>query len=221
MNRASVALVDEQPLFLAGLSSFFNSTEQFQVVATGTSAADAADIARHHKPNLLIMELSLRGDPIGSIREICALGAVKVIVCTAMGDIDDAVRALNAGAHGYVLKGSSGIEVMTAVEAVMRGETFINQSIAIRVISALRQTAVLKAAAKQQRLSLREQQIIQLLSGGRTNKEIGGSLGLAEKTVKHYMSIIMQKMQARNRLEVVIAAQRHLPYSEPLSKRAS
>jgi two-component system, NarL family, nitrate/nitrite response regulator NarL len=221
MNRASVALVDEQPLFLAGLSSFFNSTDQFQVVATGTSAADAMEIARHHRPNILIMDLSLRGDAIGSIREICALGTVRVIVCTARNDIDDAVKALNAGAHGYVLKGSSGIEVITAVEAVVRGETFINQGIAIRVISALRQTAVLKAAAKQQGLSLREQQIIQLLSSGQTNKEIGGSLGITEKTVKHYMSIIMQKMQARNRLEVVIAAQRYLPYSESLTKQAS
>ncbi len=87
------------------------------------SAADAVEIARHHKPNILIMETSLfKGDPIGSIREICALGTVKVVVCTARNDIDDAIMALDAGAHGYVLKESSGTELIAAVEAVLRGE---------------------------------------------------------------------------------------------------
>ena len=121
--------------------------------------------------------------------------------------MDPAIRALDAGAAGYVLKGSSAQELIQAVEAVRHGETYITQRFASQVIAALRNTAVRRVAAEAVKFSIREDQIVRLLLRGKTNKEIAVALRISEKTVKNYMTILMQKLNARNRLEVVIAAQ--------------
>lgn len=115
--------------------------------------------------------------------------------------------ALDAGANGYVLKGSNAQELIQAVESVCQGETYITQSFAIQVIAALRNASLRRMAAEVVQLSIREDQIVRLLLRGRTNKAIAISLNISEKTVKNYMTILMQKLHARNRLEVVIAAQ--------------
>ena len=187
MVRASVALVDEHPLFLAGLSSLLTVTGGYSVVATGRSFADAKEILREHKPDILITEITQPGDAFGTLRDMPALSRrTKIVVCTARTDVDGAVRALDAGS---------------------RGETFINQGFAAKIIGSMRESAMLKAAAEKEKLTLREQQIVQHLLQWHTNREIAQNLAISEKTVKHYMTIIMQKLHARNRLEVVIAAQ--------------
>ncbi len=131
----------------------------------------------------------------------------KIVAFTAATGVDSAIRALDAGANGYVLKGSSAQELIQAVEAVRHGETYITQSFASQVIAALRNASVRRVAAEAVRFSIREEQIVRLLLRGFTNKEIAASLRISEKTVKNYMTILMQKLNARNRLEVVIAAQ--------------
>jgi DNA-binding NarL/FixJ family response regulator len=122
--------------------------------------------------------------------------------------VDSAIRALDAGASGYVLKGSSAHELIQAIESVCRGETYITQSFASQVIAGLRNAGLRRAAAEAVRFSIREDQIVRLLLRGLTNKAIAISLKISEKTVKNYMTILMQKLNARNRLEVVIAAQK-------------
>lgn len=117
------------------------------------------------------------------------------------------MKAFEAGAIGYVLKGSTDEELMQAIETVLAGETFITPSFASKVISALRTSAMPRSAPQAVRLSVREDQIVRLLLLGRTNKEIAHRLQISEKTVKHYMTLLMQKLHARNRVEVVLAAQ--------------
>ena len=115
--------------------------------------------------------------------------------------------ALTSSSNGYVLKGSSAQELIQAIEAVRHGETYITQSFASQVIAALRNASLRRVAAEAVRFSIREDQIVRLLLRGKTNKEIAIALKISEKTVKNYMTILMQKLNARNRLEVVIAAQ--------------
>jgi DNA-binding NarL/FixJ family response regulator len=202
-------LVDDHPLFLAGVSTLFSGGGDYEVVATGSSASEAIEISRGKRPDLLIMDLNLPGDAFAAISEICGqFASTRIIVFTASTGIDAAVRALDAGASGYLQKGTTADELMVAVRAVLRGETFINQTFAAKVIAALRSAALRKIAAQSTRLSIREQQIVQHLLQGRTNREIAGRLAISEKTVKHYMTGLMQKLHARNRLEVVIAAQK-------------
>ena len=131
----------------------------------------------------------------------------KIVAFTAATGVDSAIRALDAGANGYVLKGSSAQELIQAIESVRHGETYITQSFASQVIAALRNASLRRVAAEAVRFSIREDQIVRLLLRGKTNKEIAVALKISEKTVKNYMTILMQKLHARNRLEVVIAAQ--------------
>jgi DNA-binding NarL/FixJ family response regulator len=131
----------------------------------------------------------------------------KVVAFTAATGVDTAIRALDAGANGYVLKGSNAQELIQAVESVRQGETYITQNFASQVIAALRNAPLRRVAAEVVQFSIREDQIVRLLLRGRTNKEIAISLKISEKTVRNYMTILMQKLNARNRLEVVIAAQ--------------
>jgi DNA-binding NarL/FixJ family response regulator len=146
---------------------------------------------------------------------IKASPSTKMIAFTAATGVDSAIRALDAGASGFVLKGSMPKELIQAISSVLSGETYITQNFASRVIAGLRDASLRRKAAEVVMLSIRERQIIRLLMNGKTNKEIAIAIKISEKTVKHYMTALMQKLQVRNRLEVVIAAQRfgeaHIP----------
>ncbi len=133
---------------------------------------------------------------------------VKVVALTASRNISTAVQALDAGVHGYLLKQSSIEEIYRAVEAISRGERYITHAVANKLVGVLHDTAARKAAARAIKLSIREGQVVRLLLNGKTNKEIASILSITENTVKHYMSLLMQKLNVRNRLEVVIAAQK-------------
>lgn len=205
----TVALVDDHPILLSGIAQVFESDGEFQVVAHGATAEDAVNIVDTHVPQILMLDLSLPGDAWAAIGKIASQGrATKIVAFTACAGIETAIRTLEAGASGYILKGSSVDDVLRGVRAVMNGEIYITQGFATKVISALTNASVRKMAARAIRLSIREDQVIRLLLRGRTNREIALTLGISEKTVKKYMSILMQKLQARNRLEVVIAAQK-------------
>ncbi|NTS33945.1 response regulator transcription factor [Phyllobacterium sp. BT25] len=209
MVPISVALVDDHPLMLAGVVNLFETNSEFSVVAKGASADDALQISRQLRPDVMVLDLYMPGNVFEVISEIGANpGGTKVVAFTAMTGSDYAVRALHAGAKGYVLKGSSADELVEGVRAAHSGETYITPAFAIKVIEALRIASLRKRAAGPIKLSIREEQIVSLLLRGRTNREIAIGLGIGEKTVKNYMTILMQKLHARNRLEVLIAAQK-------------
>lgn len=209
MVPISVAFVDDHPVLLDGIASMFTAGKDFNVVAVGACAADALAIASVQAPDVLVVDLSMPGNVFGAIAEIVGKAqGTKVLAFTAMTGIEYAVQALDAGATGYVLKGSTADELMQGIRAVHGGETFITPNFANKVIVALRSASLRKVAAQAIKLSIREEQIIRLLLRGRTNKEIALSLSISEKTVKHYMTLLMQKLHARNRIEVVIAAQK-------------
>ena len=145
------------------------------------------------------------GDVFGAISQLRMQNqSLKILVFTASDRVDHAINALESGANGYLLKGSTLEELIGAVSTVLKGETFVTPSLSGKIISSLSSK---KPEAEQVKLSSREEQIIRLLMRGLTNKEIALILAIGEKTVKHYMTILMQKMNARNRVEVVIAAQ--------------
>lgn len=204
----SIGLVDDHPLMIEGIITLFSRAQGLEISSTGSTARDIIDISSRFRPDVIIVDLSMAGDVYEAIAtSIKVSPATKIVAFTAATGVDSAIRALDAGANGYVLKGSSAQELIQAVEAVRLGETYITQSFASQVIAALRNTAVRRVAAEAVRFSIREDQIVRLLLRGKTNKEIAVALKISEKTVKNYMTILMQKLNARNRLEVVIAAQ--------------
>ncbi len=208
MKPISVAFVDDHPILLSGLAALFASHPDFAVVAAGHCAKDALEIAACHRPNVLIVDLNMPGKVLETVAEI-AMGrfGTRILTFTAATGIDDAISALEAGSGGYVLKGSSADELMEAVRTVHAGDTYITASFAAKVVAGLRTASLRKSAIEAMRLSLREEQVLRLLLRGSTNREIASTLSIGEKTVKHYMTLLMQKLHVRNRVEVVLAAQ--------------
>lgn len=209
MRKLSIALVDDHPLMIDAMMSLFSNVEPFVVVATGSSSKDVQEIGTVIKPDIMIVDLGLPGDVYSAIAAVTSFSSdTKLIAFTASTGVDTAIRALDSGATGYVLKGSNSEELIDAISTVCSGDTYITRSFATKVINALTNSSLRRQAAAAVKLSIREDQIVRLLLKGKTNKEIAMAISISEKTVKHYMTILMQKLQVRNRLEVVIAAQK-------------
>jgi DNA-binding NarL/FixJ family response regulator len=209
--RTTIGFVDDHPILLEGLKGLFSDIPAYSVIGTGCSANEAWQIVEAHQPDVLFMDLSMPGDVFATIAKI-AEGPVrtKVVVYTAFSSVDSAMRALDAGATGFVLKNSPVDEIFVAVESVMREELFITGQYASQVMSGLRNREEREAFNRKVKLNLREQQIVEYLRQARTNREIAVSMSISEKTVKHYMTVLMQKLHARNRVEVVVQSQSNI-----------
>lgn len=225
MHTISVALVDDQPIALAGLVHVFAGEGECRVIATGAGLQEAMRIAKEHQPDVLVLDLGASGHTLTTITSLVAqYPATRILAFAAVSGVEHAVSALEAGARAYVAKSCSVDELLRAVRAVMAGETYVSQSLASGVIAALRQASARKRALQALKLTVREEQIVQLLLLGKPNKEIAARLGISEKTVKHYMTILMQKLSVTNRVEAVIAAQKlnmtpartNTPLADPL-----
>jgi two-component system nitrate/nitrite response regulator NarL len=207
MSTTTIAVIDDHPLMIEAIHSLLDRTPGFEVIGTGTTAYDVIELCRNDHPQVAVVDLSIPGDVYSAIENAIKISpSTKIVAFTASTGVDSAIRALDAGASGYVLKGSNTAELIQAIASVQAGETYITQNFASRVIAGLRDASLRRKAAEAVILSIREQQIIRLLMRGKTNKEIAIAIKISEKTVKHYMTALMQKLQVRNRLEVVIAA---------------
>lgn len=208
MDKISVAFVDDHPVLLTGLEALFKAEDKFDVKAVGCCADDALEIAKTHEPNVIIVDLNMPGKVLEAISRISARHrATRVLAFTASTSVENAIAALEAGCRGYVLKGSSQDDLSEAITKVHSNDTYITPGFSNKVIGGLRTAALRRATAQSCRLSTREEQVVALLLRGKTNKEIADKLSISDKTVKHYMTVLMQKMNVRNRIEVVLAAQ--------------
>lgn len=120
----------------------------------------------------------------------------------------DVASALQAGARGYILKGSSGAEVVETVRAIFKGESYVAPSLAARLLIQMGKRNEVVANKPVSDLTAREDEILALVSSGMTNKEIANRLRLTERTVKHHMTSIMRKSNVRNRVEAMLMFRR-------------
>lgn len=209
MAETAIAIVDDHPLMMEGVAAVLGRRSGLNVAGTGCCAADILRLATAHKLDVIVIDLNMPGDTFQAIKDLRTTAPqTRIVIFTASMNTDHAIRALDAGASGYVLKGSAAADLTDAIDATGRGEIYITPAFAAKVISALQSKALEKRSAEAARLSVREEQIVRLLLCGKQNREIARELALSEKTVKSYMTNLMTKLHARNRLEVVIAAQR-------------
>ncbi|QRM30320.1 response regulator transcription factor [Microvirga sp. VF16] len=221
MQLISLALIDDHPIIIEGLTHVLGLQNDFKIVATGRTYREALAIVEKHRPELIILDTSLPGSGPSTIAAIKAKHPnVRVLVFTAEPSVEHAVSALEAGAQGYVSKSCALDELLHAARSVFSGEIYVSRNFGSVVITALRNASLRKIAMEALKLSAREDQIVRLLLDGKTNREIATGLGITERTVKHYMTVLMQKLNARNRVEVVIAAQNlnRYPVGSPSSK---
>lgn len=212
-----IAFVDDHPILLHGVAALFSNDARYEIVGTESSAHGAVALAAQARPDIMTLDLSMPGDALAAIRTIAEQSPTsKLIIFTAYADVDLALRALEAGAHAFVLKGRPADDLFDAIEAVGKGGLFVSPDFSPKLIAGFRNQTQRERQHPAAHLSPRERQLVQCLLEAKSNKEIAETLGLSEKTVKHYMTNLMNKLKVRSRLEVVLAARNFgSPYDMP------
>ena len=206
--RISIAIVDDHPILRHGLAAVLRNEPRFRLVAEGGSATEALEIAQLHRPDIIILDLNIPGCGIEALKQIAIeFPSVRCIILTVCDSADTAISALNAGAQGYVLKGVSGPDLKSAIWTVSNNESFVSPEFATKLLIAA-QNKNPDALIADSRLSFRESQILREVEAGLSNRMVAEKLRISEKTVKHYMSSIMQKYGVSNRVSAVIAYQK-------------
>jgi two-component system, NarL family, nitrate/nitrite response regulator NarL len=206
VNRLRVAIVDDHPMFRDGVAMTLTADPEIEVVGQGSSAEHAIQIAQDILPDVLLLDISLPGGGIQAAREISRLFPyIKVIMLTASENEEHVSGALEAGARGYILKGIGATELLRTVHAVHQGESYVSPQLAARLLTTMRNRPPEPAHEDPlPSLTRREEQILDAVANGKTNKEVAKLLNISEKTVKHYMTNIMHKLQVRNRVEAAL-----------------
>ncbi|NDU76657.1 response regulator [Actinomadura sp. DSM 109109] len=195
-----VVLVDDHPVVREGLAAMLRSAGGVEVAGEAGSGAEAVAVCAKVRPDVVLMDLRMDGmDGAASTAAITAADpGVRVLVVTTYETDSDILRAIEAGATGYVLKGSSRTELVDAIHAAARGETVLSPSVAGKLFRA--------RAQRPQALSERELEILRLVAQGRTNTEIGRSLLIGDATVKTYLVRAYKKLGVSDRTAAVVAA---------------
>jgi DNA-binding NarL/FixJ family response regulator len=203
-----IILADDHPIFRDGLVHSIEETDAFEVVGVGGSADEAVALAALHKPDIALLDLSMPGNGIAAAERISQAGSARVVaMLTVSEDSADVTAAMQAGATGYVLKGVSAVELRDVLTKLAAGEAHVSPGLAAQMLRIL-QTKKPSVRAPIDDLTKREEDILKGVAAGKSNKEIGLDLNIQEKTVKHYMTIILSKLQARNRVEAALIAQK-------------
>jgi two-component system nitrate/nitrite response regulator NarL len=207
-----VVVVDDHPLFRSGVVRTLEEEADIIVAAEGASAQDAIDLVAQHRPHVVLLDISMPGNGIVAAQKINRSNPdIKIAMLTVSENDQDVMKALEAGACGYVLKGVGAPELISMVRGVASGESYISPALAARLLVAMKtagQTPTPQSALSS--LTDREDQILRLVAKGLSNKEVGRELELQEKTVKHHMTSILQKLKARNRVEAAVIARENL-----------
>jgi two-component system, NarL family, nitrate/nitrite response regulator NarL len=219
-HKIRVAVVDDHPLYRDGVVFALESEPDIEVVGQGESAVEALQIAHDQAPDVLLLDMNMPGGGLNAVAKIAQrCPSTKTLMLTVVDDEDEVRSALRKGARGYLLKGTSSLELVNAVRLVNRGQNYVSPSFAAQLImsrGAEEATSSL-AAKKFPELSDREEQILMLILQGLSNRLIGEELGLTEKTVKGYVTSVMDKLKVRNRVEAaMLAAERTSEKRSPL-----
>jgi DNA-binding NarL/FixJ family response regulator len=206
-----VLLVDDHEVVRDGVKALLQATDDIVVTGEAGSVREAIDEADRTRPDVVVMDVRLAdGSGIEATREIRAKHEkTAVIMLTSFADDEALFASIMAGAAGYVLKQVKGGELVRAIRTVGKGESLLDPAVTSTVLDRLRKGKHLLTDEKLARLSPQEERILALIADGKTNGAIGDDLGLAEKTVKNYVSSILSKLEVARRAEAAAYLARH------------
>jgi len=204
-----IVIADDHPIYRNGLARSLEDEPGFAVVGEAATADEAVRVYRDHAPDAILLDLSMPGDGHQALRLILSHDEAAIaIVLTASEHDDDLLRAVRAGARGYVLKGVDASELVDIVRRIVAGEAFVSAGLPPGILGELAGAAPVSMGSPRlgalARLTPREDEILGLVAEGNSNKEIARQLGLQEKTIKHNMTRVLQKLNARNRTEAAM-----------------
>ena len=198
IRRIRILIVDDHPVVRAGLTSMLGTQAELEVIGSASSGEEALAKLSQVEPDVLLLDLRMHG--MSGVDTLTAMKRsahdTRVIILTSFETDEDIYRAVQAGAHGYLLKDTSLREMVEAIRTVHAGRRYIPRDIAARLAERMMRTD----------LTPREVEILKLLSKGPTNKEIGRALGISENTVKNHVNSIIEKLEVSDRTEAATTA---------------
>ena len=203
-----ILIADDHPLFREGVAHSLGEEPGFKVIAQAVSGEEAVELTQCLHPDIVLLDISMAGmGGIAAAKKIAASAPeVRIMMLTVSENRDNLMAAFKAGAHGYVLKGVCASELRAITRRVANGEAYVSPALAADMLIEFTNPNAHDSFSD---LTEREIKILKLLSLGLTNREIGGRMFLAEKTVKHYMTNILQKLHVRSRTEAALIAINH------------
>ena len=206
-----VMLVDDHEVVRDGIRSMLAAEDDIHVTGEAGTVQEAIDEADRTKPDVVVMDVRLAdGSGIEATRQIRAdHPSTSVLMLTSFADDEALFASIMAGASGYVLKQVRSGELVRAIRAVGAGKSLLDPSVTTAVLDRLRKGKYLMRDERLARLSPQEERILSLIADGRTNREVGEELQLAEKTVKNYVSSILSKLEVARRAEAAAYLARH------------
>jgi DNA-binding NarL/FixJ family response regulator len=200
-----VLIADDHAVVRAGLSQLLATFPEVELVAVAADGEEAVALAAEHRPDVVLMDLEMPVlDGIEATRRIrAAQPEVAVVVLTSFSDRDRILRALDAGAAGYLLKDAEPSELARAIDAAARGEAPLDPKAARALLSARR------APDATETLSAREREVLAMVGEGLPNKLIAQRLAISEKTVKAHLTNVYRQIGVSDRTQAALWAQRH------------
>jgi DNA-binding NarL/FixJ family response regulator len=195
----TIVIADDHPVVREGLAAIFKCQKDIKLVGEATDGEEAVELCGRHLPDVLLLDLRMpRMDGLQVISKLTALriGKPRVIVMTTYETEEDVRRAMNAGAKGYLVKGTAPEQIREAVRRVVSAEALVSPNIAAKLAQSMARPE----------LSKRENEVLLYLADGRINKEISKILSISENTVKKHVTSILTKLDATGRTEAIHVA---------------
>ena len=201
MTPIRVLIVDDHPVVRAGLEGMLSSQPDLEIVGQAADGASAIDLCQELQPAVVLMDLRMAGmDGVAAISAIKArLPDIQILVLTTYDSDADILRAVEAGATGYLLKDAPREQLFQAIRAAARGEAALAPTVAARLMSRMR-------APAEEALSAREIEVLTLIARGASNRQAGHELHISEATVKTHLIHIFDKLGVSDRTSAVTTA---------------
>jgi len=203
-----VLIVDDHPIFRDGLAGLLSTLPDVQVVGMAGTAQEALGQVEEHQPDVVLMDINLPGaSGVEATRQVLsAAPATMVLVVTMVDDDDSVLAALAAGARGYILKEAAPDEITAAIRTVVAGGAVFGARVANRLLARTPTQRSEPTLGGGEQLTVREREVLTLLSDGTSNKDIARALGTSLKTVQNHVSRILDKLQATDRTQAALRA---------------
>lgn len=208
MKKIRILLIDDHDIVRLGLMALLKSQPDMEVAGEAGTASEGIKLAENLMPDVVLMDIRLPGGGgIDACQQITSrFPSCTVVMLTSFSDDELVVRAIRAGAMGYVLKQVGNAELLRAIRAAARGEALLDPSTTTRLLSRIRETERKADADAFRDISEREMDVLVHLVKGKTNADIALLLKLSEKTVGNYVSNMFEKLHVSNRIELAAYA---------------
>jgi len=208
-RQIRLVIAAEHPLYRDGVARALSDADGIEIVGKVGGIREAEATVVELRPDIILLDISPPGGGVQAARRILVADSDVCVAMLTVSERDSDVKAaLDAGVRAYILKGISGAELVQVVRDLADGGLYVTPALAARMLSAKpRRGSAGSNAPGIRHLTKREEDILRMLALGLSNREIGSRIGLQEKTVKYYMTNILQKLSARNRVEAALMAQ--------------